>query len=244
MVRSFLFVAAFYLTTAAFLLLGSPLLLGPRSWAMAGLAAHARAICWLMRAIVGTRIEVRGRRNLPEGAALVAAKHQSPWDTIGLVPMLHDPAFVLKAELLAIPVYGAFCRKFEMIAIARDKRGAALRQLLKDAQSRAADNRHILIFPEGTRQPVGAPPDYKPGIVALYEALDLPCVPLALNSGLFWPRKGMGYRPGTIVVEFLPPIMPGLERKAFMVELRDRIETATTSLVAEARVATGQNSTK
>lgn len=235
MVRSILFNLAFYLATAAFLLFGSPLLLAPRTWAMAGLRAHANFSCWLLTTIVGTRIEVRGAENLPAGAALIASKHQSAWDTFGLVPLLRDPALVMKSELGWIPFYGWFSHKFGMIFIAREKRGAALRRLMRDARARAAAGRHILIFPEGTRRSPDAPPDYKPGVAALYEALALPCVPLALNSGLFWPRRRFARYPGTIVVQFLPPIPPGMARKPFMSELQSRIESATAALIAETK---------
>ncbi len=127
----------------------------------------------------------------------------------------------MKAELLKIPLYGWFCAKFGMIPIQRETGPSALRQMLKAARDRAADNRQILVFPEGTRRPPGAPPDYKPGILLLYDALKLPCVPVALNSGHFWPRDSYMRRPGKIVVEILPPLPAGLLRK----ELRDRLIT-------------------
>ncbi len=122
-----------------------------------------------------------------------------------------------------------------MILIPREKRAAALKQLLRDAKTRAADGRHILIFPEGTRMAPGAPPDYKPGVSALYEALDIPCVPIALNTGVFWPRRGFLRRPGTMIVEFLAPLPPDLSRQEFNRTLQERIETATARLVAEAK---------
>ena len=234
LLRSLAFAAAFYVSTALFLLLGSPLLLGPRSWAMAGLRAHARTSLWLLRLIAGTRIEVRGRENLPAGACLVAAKHQSAWDTFALVPLFRDPAIVLKAELAAIPFYGWFCRKFEHILVRRDRAAAALKAMITDAKAKAAQGREILIFPEGTRQAPGAAPDYKPGVVALYEGLGLPCVPLALNSGLYWPRRKLIRHPGTIVVEILEPLPAGLSRAEFRKELQRRIEEASARLVREA----------
>lgn len=234
LLRSALFNAAFYLVTALFLVLGSPLLLAPRRIAMLGLIAHAKTCCWLLRVIAGTELEVRGREHLPAGAALIASKHQSAWDTFGLIPLLHDPALVMKAELGRVPLYGWFSRKFGMILIPREKRAAALKQLLRDAKDRAADGRHILIFPEGTRRAPGAAPDYKSGIAALYEALDIPCVPIALNTGLFWPRRGFIRRPGRMIVEFLPPIPPDLSRRVFIDTLQERVETATARLVAEA----------
>ena len=209
MIWSAIFAVVFYLNTALFLIIGSPLLLGPRRWAMMGLKAHAITSCWWLRLIVGTQLEVRGRERLPKGPFLVAAKHQSAWDTFALIPLFADPALAMKAELGWIPIYGWFSHKFEHIFIRRDKGPSALRQMLRDAKQRAGQGREILIFPEGTRRAPGAEPDYKPGLVALYESLALPCVPLALNSGLYWPRRSWRRYPGTIIVEFLEPIEIG-----------------------------------
>jgi 1-acyl-sn-glycerol-3-phosphate acyltransferase len=230
MIRSLIFYVVFYVNTALFLILGSPLLLGPRRWAMAGLAAHARASTWWMRIICGTKVEVRGRENLPEGAAIIASKHQSAWDTFGLVPLTRDPAMIMKEELLSLPLYGWFSRKFEMIPVRRELGPTALRQMAREAAKRAAQGRDIVIFPEGTRQAPGSPPAYKPGVILLYEMLRIPCVPVALNSGYFWPRHSILRRPGTIVVEFLPAIPPGLARSEFMALLQERIEAATARL--------------
>lgn len=240
MVRSLVFVAVFYINTAAFLLFGSPLLLGPRSWAMAGLRAHARTSLWWLRVIVGTRMEVRGLENLPEGAALIAAKHQSAWDTFALIPLLRDPAMVMKAELGAIPFYGWFSRKFEHILVKRDRAAAALRQMISEARGRAEQNRDIVIFPEGTRRSPGASADYKSGVLALYDGLERPCVPVALNSGMFWPRKSLVRRRGTIVVDILEPIPPGLPRAEFKKLLIERIERASEALRQEALVELGE----
>lgn len=234
MVRSLVFAIVFYVGTALFLLIGSPLLLGPRAWAMAGLRAHAGASLWALRVIVGTRMEVRGAQRLPPPPYLVAAKHQSAWDTFALIPLFKDPALVMKAELGLIPFYGWFSIKFEHILVRRGRAAAALKALIRDARDRAAAGREILIFPEGTRRTPGAEPDYKPGVVALYEGLALPCVPLALNSGLFWPRRAMQRYPGTIVVEILEPLPPGLPRAEFKSQLQDRIEAASQRLIAEA----------
>lgn len=232
--RSFVFAIAFYGCTAAFVILGSPLLFAPRCWAMAGARAHARVSLWLLDVIAGTKIEVRGRQNLPAGAFLVAAKHQSAWDTFALVPVFRDPALVMKAELLWIPFYGWFSMKFGHILIQRGRAAAALKAMIRDARTRAAEGREILIFPEGTRSLPGSPPDYKPGIVALYEGLGLPCVPVALNSGVYWPRRSLIRYPGTIVVEILEPLPAGLPRTTFKRELEERIEQASTRLIIEA----------
>ena len=235
MARSLLFNLLFYVTTILFVVLGSPLLFGPRRWAMAALAVHGRFELWLLRIIVGTKLEVRGAEKLPHGSCLVACKHQSAWETFGLIPLFRDPALLMKRELFWIPFHGWFSRKFEMIPVERDKGPAALRRMLREARKRVADGREIIIFPEGTRRPPGAPPDYRTGVILLYEALDIPCVPVALNSGVFWPRRSLERRPGTIVVEFLDPIPPGLPKAEFLARLTEAIETASTRLLAEAK---------
>ena len=219
------------------LLLGSWLLLAPRSWAMAGLRLHAIVSVWLLRVIAGTRLEVRGLEKLPKAPYLVVAKHQSAWDTFGLIPIFRDPAIVLKEELKWIPFYGWFCVKFAHILVSRERAAVALKRMIADARDRAAAGREIIIFPEGTRRPPGAPPDYKPGYVALYEGLALPCVPLALSSGLFWPRRQLVRYPGTIVVEILDPIPPGLPRAEFRALAEERIESACRRLIEEAAAA-------
>lgn len=234
LLRSLVFVPLFYLNTALFVVLGSFLLLGPRRYAMMGLKAHAIVSLWLLKWIVGTRMEVRGRERLPKPPYLVCSKHQSAWDTFALIPIFSDPAMVMKAELAHIPFYGWFSRKFEHVFVERARGPAALRSLVRDAQARADAGREIVLFPEGTRRAPGAPPDYKPGAVALYEGLALPCVPIALNSGLYWPRRKLMRYPGTILVEILDPLPPGLDREKFRAELEARIETATNRLIAEA----------
>ncbi len=241
LLRSLLFALAFYVTTALFLVLGSWLLLGPRRWAMEGLRIHGLVSVWLLRVIAGTKLEVRGRHHVPKGACLVVSKHQSAWDTFGLVPLFRDPAIVLKDELKWIPFYGWFCVKFEHILVRRDKAAVALKTMIADARSRAEQGREIVIFPEGTRRAPGAPPDYKPGYVALYEGLGLPCVPLALNSGLFWPRRSLIRYPGTIVVEFLEPIPAGLPRKQFREVLEARLEAAAQRLVEDGQQSRTRN---
>ena len=234
MLRSLVFAAAFYVSTALFLLLGSWLLVAPRSWAMKGLELHGRFSVALLRLICGTRMEVRGRERLPKGAALVVAKHQSAWDTFALIPLFPDPAIVLKDELKWIPLYGWFCLKFEHILVRRDRAAAALKAMLADGRVKAAQGRQVFIFPEGTRGQPGAAAVYKPGYIALYEGLGLPCIPLALNSGLYWPRRSLMRYPGTIVVEVLEPIPPGLPRAEFRRRLEAAIEEASTRLVREA----------
>lgn len=237
LLRSLIFALFFYLSTAIFVVGGSFLLFGPRRWAMAGLKAHAIVSLWLLRVIVGTKMEVRGREKLPRAPYLVASKHQSAWDTFALIPIFSDPAMVMKWELTLIPFYGWFSRKFEHVFVRRDRGPAALRRLVHDANDRARAGREIVLFPEGTRRPPGAEPDYKSGAVALYEGLGLQCVPVALNSGLYWPRRQLIRYPGTIVVEILDPLPPGMPRKEFKARLQQEIEAAANRLIIEAAKA-------
>ncbi len=235
-VRSLLFNVAFYINLALFLVLGAEFFLTPRKWAIRALQAWACTSLWLMRRSVGTRIEVRGRQHIPRGAALVAGKHQSFWETFAILPYLDDPAMVVKKELTYIPFFGWFIHKFRMIAVERSAGTAALRQMIKRAEEEIAAGRQVVIMPEGTRRGTDDPPDYKPGAAALYATLGVACVPFALNSGLYWPRRKFLRYPGTIILEFLPAIPAGLPRKEFQARLQTAIETATARLVAEGRV--------
>ena len=238
-IRSAGFTLAFYVTTALFLIFGSPLLFGPRKWAMTGLKLHGRVSNWLLSTIAGTRTEIRGLEHLPPPPYLIVAKHQSAWETFALIPLFEDPAIVLKQELTRIPLYGQFCRKFEHIIVNRGRGPAALRQMVQDAKTRAEQGREILIFAEGTRTAPGAPPSYKPGFTALYDGLELPCVPIALNSGLYWPARRDQHHPGTIIVEIGAPIPPGQPRKDFQNTVIERIEADSARLIREAAAAPG-----
>jgi 1-acyl-sn-glycerol-3-phosphate acyltransferase len=233
--RSLVFNIVFYLNLVAFLGLGVMFFITPRAWSVAALKVWSRVSLWWLRVIAGTGVEVRGRQHLPAGAALVAGKHQSMWETFALFPLFDDPTMVLKRELMWIPFFGWYARKFGMIPVDRAARGTALKALLRRAEAGVRDNRQIIVFPEGTRRAPDAQPDYKSGATALYLKLGVSCVPFALNSGVFWPRRRFIRRPGTIVVEFLPAIPPGLGRKEFERRLVEAIEPATARLVAEAR---------
>ena len=230
--RSALFNVAFYLNLVLFLVVFSWLLFCPRSWAMWGLKTWARTSVWLLRVICGTRLDVRGRHNIPPGAVLIAAKHQSLFETFAVIPLLADPAMVLKRELILIPLFGWFARKFRMIPVDRGAGTTALKRLIGRAKEAVRGGRQVVIFPEGTRRAPGAPPDYKPGAVALYLNLAVPCVPLALNSGVFWPRRKFMRYPGTIIMEFLPAIPAGESRAVFSERLQDALERKTAELLA------------
>jgi 1-acyl-sn-glycerol-3-phosphate acyltransferase len=234
--RSTLFNLVFYLNLVVFLVLGSPLFLAPRVWAMAGLQLWARSSLWWLEIICGVACEVRGREHIPAGAALIAGKHQSFWETFAILPLLNDPCMVLKRELTLIPLFGWFALKFRMIAVERSAGSTALRNLVKRGKQEVEAGRQIVIMPEGTRRGPDDPPDYKPGAAALYSQLGVDCVPFGLNAGLFWPRRQFLRHPGTIIIEFLPAIPKGLPRAEFQRRLQDAIETSTRALVQEARM--------
>jgi 1-acyl-sn-glycerol-3-phosphate acyltransferase len=235
-VRAASYNVAFYLWTGVLALIGLPVLLGPRRIGMAFGRFWSAGCIVLARWIVGLDYEVRGRENLPDGGgAIVAMKHQSAWDTLVLPVLFGDPAVVLKRELMLIPLYGWYARHAGAIPVDRRAGAAALRRMVADARRAAAEGRPIVIFPEGTRTAVGARKPYQPGVAALYGQLDLPLVPVAVNSGLYWGRRAFLKRPGRIVVEILPPIPPGTtDRRAVLKQLEARIEEATARLVAAA----------
>ncbi len=232
--RSTIFAIWFAIVTVVIYIGVLPAMLLPRRVMMHASRLWSRAVFFGLRWICGLRYEVRGQ--VPKGAVLIASKHMSMWDTMGLYLTVWDPAAVLKRELLRIPFYGWYLWKAGVISIDRGGYAAALRKMTAEAKKALAAGRPILIFPEGTRKKPGAPPDYKPGVAGLYGMLNVPCVPVALNSGLLWTGP-MGFikKPGRIVLEFLEPIPAGLKRSAFMATLQDRIETATARLVSEAQ---------
>lgn len=235
-VRASLFNLAFYVWSVFMVVLFAPALLLPWQVTVWGQRRWARGVNWLMRVLAGIRVEVRGREHLPVGACIVASKHQSAWDTLIWHDVLDDPAIVMKRELLFIPVYGWMCLKTRMIPVDRKAGTKALRLMAAHAEKAVAAGRPIVIFPQGTRTAPGAGAEsvpYQAGVSALYRAAQVPVVPVALNSGMFWPRRRLDRRPGTIVLEFLEPIPPGLPRKEFQRLLPDRIEPATRRLEQE-----------
>lgn len=235
--RSILFNGAFYLWSVFINLLWIPSLALPRGATELGQTYWARGINVLLRLVAGIRVEIRGQENVPQGPVLMAAKHQSAWDTMIFHVITHHPAIVMKKELLALPIYGWYCRKTKMVPIDREQGVKSLRDMIAAAKGAAKDGRPIIIFPQGTRIAPGVSAPYLPGVAALYGQLGLPCVPIALNSGLFWKHRSFLKPPGTIVFEYLPAIPAGLKRKEFMATLEERIETATGRLVAEGRGA-------
>lgn len=231
--RSALFLTLFYAWTLVLGLLYLPLLLASRHVVAAAAKFWLRGAFALLKVVCGLSFQVRGE--IPQGAALVASKHQSTLETFALRLLLADPAVILKRELLRIPFFGWYLAKTGVIAIDRAAGTKALREMVAGAQQAVAEGRQVLIFPEGTRSPVGQAGQYHSGIAMVYAALNLPCVPMALNSGLFWGRGKLTKRPGVVTLEFLPAIEAGLDRKVFMARLQAGIEAASNALADEAR---------
>lgn len=234
MIRSLLFTVWLYGSMAVFAIGCSPTLLMPHRVAMAVVKAWAHTVLFGLRWIAGVRVEVRGLRHRPRGAALVAPKHQGMLDIIVPFTVLDDPCFVLKKELMAAPFLGWFAWKTGMIPVDRAAGSAALKSMVRIARERLAEGRQIVIFPEGTRTAPGAPADYKPGVAAIYRELDSACVPVATNSGVHWPAHGFRRYPGTAVFEFLEPLPAGLKRPEFMRLVESRVETGSTALLSSA----------
>ncbi len=232
-VRSLVFNVVFVVNNIVWFLVCLPSLVLPRKtlfrrivhpWCWSNLKLHA----W----ICGVRIDIRGRERLPDGGFIVACKHQSAWETIALAASMPEPRYILKRELLFVPLFGFYLMRTGQVAINRGKRTEAIAAMNRAAKLAVEEGGQLLIFPEGTRRPVDAEPAYKMGVAHIYEALGRPVVPVAINAGVFWPRRTFLKYPGTIVMEFLPPIQPGMPKEQFLPLLQETIETATNRLVA------------
>ena len=237
LIRSLIFNALFYLNTLVWLLIGLPTFFLPYRGTIWVAKSWGRINVTLLR-VAGIKFELRGREKIPAGALIVASKHQSAWETFALLPLFDNPLFILKRELEWIPFFGWLLIKGRMVPVNRGAGTQALVEMTERARIELARGRQLIIFPEGTRRPAGAEPRYKYGVAHLYAAAGVPCLPVALNSGVFWPRRrSLMLKPGTVVVEILDPIMPGLDKDVFFKRLQDVIEPASARLIAEANKA-------
>lgn len=236
-VRSLAFNVFFYVHTFLWLILLLPTELLPKAALKWGVKRWAQINRIGLSVIGGVKVELRGLENIPQTGAIIASKHQSTFETVSMLDLFRDPTYVLKKELLSIPMFGWYATKAEQIPVDRTAGRTALREMATRARAEVARGRQLIIYPEGTRRPAGAEPAYKHGVVNLYRDLGVPVVPVALNSGLFWPRHGFLHHPGTLVMEFLPIIPAGLDPEAAFTLLQQQIETATDALIAEALAA-------
>jgi 1-acyl-sn-glycerol-3-phosphate acyltransferase len=233
--RSLIYNVLFYLLLVFWVIVGIPTYLMPR-WAIMNIARYwARSSIWLLRMICNIKVEYRGLEKIPRGPLIVASKHQSMWETFALLQFFDQPLFILKRELTWIPFFGWYLTKSNMIGVDRSAGGRSLLAMARRAGEEVRRGRQLIIFPEGTRTPVDAPPNYKTGIAQIYVDCGVTCLPVALNSGLFWPRRSFMRYPGTLVVEFLDPLPPGLSRREFIARISTVIEDASNRLVEAAR---------
>jgi 1-acyl-sn-glycerol-3-phosphate acyltransferase len=239
LVRSLAFNVAFYANTVLWIIVLIPFVLAPRKTFLGVVKLWGRSSIWLLRVVAGTKLEFRGIERIPPGGLLVASKHQSFLETFALVTRFDDFTFILKRELMWIPFFGWYLMKADQVPIDRKAGSQALAEMNERARIEAARGRQILIFPEGTRRAPGTPPAYKFGVAHLYANLGVPCLPVAINTGLFWPRRKFMRYPGTAVIEFLEPIAPGAERDAFFEELKRAIEEACDRLLREGQAELG-----
>ncbi|HVY85666.1 MAG TPA: lysophospholipid acyltransferase family protein [Caulobacterales bacterium] len=229
--RSLLFVIWLY---GAMVLLGlafAPFALFSRKSTYLAMRLFVRIVLFGLHWICGARVKFEGLEHAPKGGALVALKHQSMLDTLLPLLFLDEPAFVYKSELGKLPVFGWYLKRAHMFELDRGGYATALKAMMRAAREAVGEKRQFLIFPEGTRQELDAPPDYKPGVAALYKDLNVGCTPIALNTGLIWPAHGVTRHAGTATVRILPQIPPGLSRDDFMRELQARIESASQDLL-------------
>ncbi|PHS76700.1 MAG: 1-acyl-sn-glycerol-3-phosphate acyltransferase [Rhodospirillaceae bacterium] len=233
--RSFLYNILFFGIGISFAVALLPVLVFPRSVLQKGLKLWAWVILRGLKPLAGLTWQVKGLENLPDEPCIFACKHQSAWETGAFYLLVNDPAYILKQELLSIPFFGWHLRRSGAISIDRKAGASALKKMISGTKERIARGQNVVIFPEGTRAHPGKPGTYHPGIAALYRGTDAPVIPVALNSGLFWQRRSFLKRPGCITIEFLPAMEQGLDRKAFMKDLQDRMETTTNLLIEDAR---------
>jgi 1-acyl-sn-glycerol-3-phosphate acyltransferase len=235
--RSAVFFAFMAVVTIVLAVAGAVTLLMPRAATYRLAVLWSRAGAVLLRHVCGLRHRVLGRERVPAGPVIYALKHQSAWETVVFPHLVPPVSIVLKRELLAIPFYGWYLQRIGMIPIDRQAAGAAIKAIVREARRQVANGRSVLIMPEGTRMAPGRAGRYHPGVAALSSMLDLPVVPVALNSGLFWSRQSLLIRPGTVTVEFLEPISPGLDRRELLERLKSSIEHASEHLQREAERA-------
>ena len=238
--RSLAFNVAFYVTIIIEMILFSPFyFVAPRRLAWWVPKFWARSNLWLQKVIAGTDHAIEGLEHMPDGPCIVAPKHQSFWDTFAFLPHIRDGVYILKRELMWIPLFGWYVGKMRMIPINRGSRIKVMRDVVRIARERMADNRQLIIYPEGTRRAPGDVPDYKWGIAELYVQLGVPVVPIAHVAGLYWPRRKFLRYPGVIRCQVLEPIQPGLDRETFLKTLIEVTERACDELLVKA--ATGPN---
>jgi 1-acyl-sn-glycerol-3-phosphate acyltransferase len=231
-IGSLLFNLGFYGFTTVTVLTSIPILALPRPVLMWVLRSYTWIVEAMLRVFCDIRVHVEGAENIPPGAVLIVSKHGSAFDTVFWLNRLPDPCYIMKIELMRIPVWGWLARKCEMVGVDRSGGGAALKKMVRECQAAAAAGRQIVIYPEGTRAAAGVTEPYQPGVAAIAGTTKLPVVPVATNSAKYWGRKAFRKFPGVIRVKILPPLPPGLGRAELMRTLEEVIERESDALLA------------
>jgi 1-acyl-sn-glycerol-3-phosphate acyltransferase len=230
--RSLLFIVVMYLSMVVLAVVYLLPALLTEDGAFRAIRTYCTFVRWAARVIVGLKSEIRGQ--VPTGEVIIASKHQSFFDIIMIVSAVPRPKFIMKKQLVHMPIVGFFARKTGCIPVDRGKRGSAVKKLVADVKSARSLPGQLIIFPQGTRVAAGAHLPYKIGTGVLYRETGQTVIPAATNVGVFWKRHGIMRWPGTAVVEFLPAIETGLEMAAFMSRLEEVVETQSNRLMAEA----------
>lgn len=230
--RSLVFVVVIYAWMAILGILFFPYALLTKRGALSACKLYARSVIWMAGWMVGIKGEVRGI--VPKDEVMIAAKHQSFFDILLIFNAIPHGKFIMKRELLWTPVIGLYAKRLGCIPVDRGRKGTAIAKMVKDVATEFSEPGQLVIYPQGTRVAPGAKKPYKVGSAILYDGLGMPCVPVAANVGVFWPRTGIMRKPGRAVVEFLDPIAPGVPRNDFMAQLEQAIESQSNLLMKEA----------
>ncbi|QXT39752.1 lysophospholipid acyltransferase family protein [Gymnodinialimonas ceratoperidinii] len=231
-IRSFLHIVQMYAIMPVIAVIYFPWALVSRRGAEAACHAYCAWVFWTLKWMVGLSVELRGE--IPTGEVMIAAKHQSFLDVMAIYHAVPHGKFIMKRELMFAPILGQYALRIGCVPVNRGKRGAAIRKMLDDVRSGKQQGGQLIIYPQGTRIAPGVSAPYKAGTGALYAQMGQPCVPVATNIGVFWPKTGITRKQGVAVVEFLPPIEPGLQPKPFLARLEAEIETNSDALLEEA----------
>lgn len=241
-ILSFIFVVQMYAMMAIMGIVFLPWALFSARGARVACRSYCRWVRLTARLLVGLRTEIRGE--IPTGEVIIAAKHQSFLDIILIFSVVPAGKFIMKKELMYAPVIGQYALRIGCVPVERGKRGQAIARMLRDVEKGNTVPGQLVIYPQGTRIAPGVNAPYKVGTALLYQQTGQPCVPAATNVGVFWPRRGIYRKPGLAVVEFLPPIEPGLDKDSFLARLSTEVETASNALMEEAGFDVGRAGTE
>lgn len=231
-VRSLVFMVIIYLYMLLLGILFFPYALLSKNGAKSACKLYARTVIWMAGWMIGLKSDIRG--TVPETETVIAAKHQSFFDILLIFHALPQPKFIMKRELLWAPIIGLYAKRLGCIPVDRGRKGQAIAKMVQDVAKEFEEPGQLVIYPQGTRVAPGVKKPYKVGSAVLYQGLGSDCYPVAVNVGLFWPRRGILKKPGTAVVEFLDPLPAGMEKEAFTEELENRVETRSNELMREA----------